>query len=82
MTGERWAKMPRPIVIVDIDETLADISHRRHHIEGKQKKWQKFFEAMAQDLPVPTVAAKVRMLSQNHTIILVSGAARRLPSID
>lgn len=65
--------MEKQIIVVDIDGTLADISHRQHHIKGKRKKWQKFFQAMDKDLPVPAIAAKVRMLSQDHTIVLVSG---------
>lgn len=65
--------MEKKIILVDIDGTLADISHRRHHIEGKRKRWRKFFQAMNRDLPIAEVAAKVRRLSQDHTIILVSG---------
>jgi len=65
--------MDKRTVIVDIDGTLADISHRRHHIEGKRKRWGKFFRDMDKDLPIPEIASKVRQLSQNHTIILVSG---------
>jgi phosphatidate phosphatase APP1 len=65
--------MPNETVIVDIDGTLADISHRRHHLEGKRKRWGKFFQAMDRDLPIPEVAARVRQLSQDHTIVLVSG---------
>ena len=65
--------MEKQIIVVDIDGTLADISHRQHHIKGKRKKWRKFFQSMDKDLPVPAVAAKVRMLSQDHMIILVSG---------
>jgi phosphatidate phosphatase APP1 len=70
---EKGVKMNNQTVIVDIDGTLADISHRRHHIEGKRKRWGKFFKAMDKDLPIPEVAARVRQLNQNHTIILVSG---------
>jgi uncharacterized HAD superfamily protein len=65
--------MNKQTVVVDIDGTLADISHRRRHIEGRRKKWGKFFKEMDRDLPIPEVAAKVRALSQNHTIILVTG---------
>ena len=65
--------MNKATVVVDIDGTLADIGHRRHHIEGRRKKWGKFFKEMDRDLPIPEVAAKVRALSQDHTIILVTG---------
>jgi hydroxymethylpyrimidine pyrophosphatase-like HAD family hydrolase len=65
--------MNKQTVVVDIDGTLADITHRRHHIEGRRKKWGKFFKEMDRDLPIPEVAAKVRALSRDHTIILVTG---------
>jgi phosphoglycolate phosphatase-like HAD superfamily hydrolase len=65
--------MDKATVVVDIDGTLADIGHRRHHIEGRRKKWGRFFKDMDRDLPIPEVAAKVRALSQDHTIILVTG---------
>ncbi len=65
--------MNKSTVVVDIDGTLADIAHRRHHIEGRRKKWGKFFKEMDRDLPIPEVAAKVRALSQDHHIILVTG---------
>jgi phosphatidate phosphatase APP1 len=65
--------MEKKTVIVDIDGTLADISHRKHHVAGRRKRWGKFFREMDKDLPIPEVAAKVRQLSQDHTIILVSG---------
>jgi uncharacterized HAD superfamily protein len=60
-------------VIVDIDGTLADVSHRLHHIRGKRKKWQKFFALMAEDKPVKEVIDKVVSLSKTHNIYIVSG---------
>jgi uncharacterized HAD superfamily protein len=65
--------MNNQTVVVDIDGTLANISHRQHHIKSKRKKWRKFFKNMDKDLPIPEVAAKVRKLSQDHIIVLVSG---------
>lgn len=29
-------------IIFDIDGTLADIAHRRHHVETKPKNWSAF----------------------------------------
>jgi phosphoglycolate phosphatase-like HAD superfamily hydrolase len=69
----RGLVMNKQTVIVDIDGTLADISHRERHVKGKRKRWGKFFQNMDKDLPIPEVAAKVRQLSLDHTIILVSG---------
>lgn len=36
-------------IIVDIDGTLADISHRRHHVEGDKKDWALFKQGMHKD---------------------------------
>jgi uncharacterized HAD superfamily protein len=60
-------------VIVDIDGTLADCSHRLRFIRGRRKKWGKFFEAASQDRPRIDVVAQVRELAKRHKIHLVSG---------
>lgn len=60
-------------IIVDIDGTLADCSHREHFIRGKRKKWKKFFEAASKDQPRIDVVAQVRQLANHHKIHLVSG---------
>jgi hypothetical protein len=60
-------------VIVDIDGTLADCSHRQHFIRGKRKKWRKFFEAASKDRPRIDVVAQVREFAKQYKIHLVSG---------
>lgn len=42
-------------IIVDIDGTLADCSHRRHYVETKPKNWAAFYAGIADDTPVPIV---------------------------
>lgn len=37
------------IVICDIDGTIADCTHRQHHVQGENKRWDKFFEGMEED---------------------------------
>ncbi|TFI60277.1 hypothetical protein E2493_00765 [Sphingomonas parva] len=51
-------------VIFDIDGTLADVSHRLHHLDG-EKDWNAFFKAMADDAPVEPIARLARMLRHN-----------------
>ena len=60
-------------IIVDIDGTLADCSHRRRFIRGRRKKWKKFFDAASKDRPRIDVVARVRELANHHRIHLVSG---------
>ena len=63
----------RKDIIVDIDGTLADCSHRQGFIRGRRKKWKKFFEAASKDRPRIDVLAQVRELAKRHRINLVSG---------
>jgi hypothetical protein len=52
--------MPKPIILCDLDGTLADCSHRLPHIQKKPKDWRAFFSACASDAPIPHI---VRLLS-------------------
>lgn len=38
-------------IIIDIDGTLADITHRERHVQEKPKNWPAFFKAMVDDQP-------------------------------
>lgn len=59
-------------VLVDIDGTLADLTHRLHFVEKTPKDWKGFFAEMAHDAPRLDVIKKVKKLSKLHNIVLVS----------
>ncbi len=42
-------------IIFDIDGTLADVSHRRHHVAGGKREWDQFFDKMVDDPPLADV---------------------------
>ncbi len=64
----------KPIVLVDIDGTLADVRHRLHHIRGDQRKnWNAFFAAMDRDTPIASTVAWVRSLAKDHEVIVLTG---------
>lgn len=63
-------------VIVDLDGTLADCSHREHFIRRGRKKWKKFFDAARFDKPRPDVLNQVRELARRHRIHLVTEIGR------
>ena|SRR5579884_924522 len=65
--------MPKPIVIVDLDGTLADVRHRLHFVQGPGKKrWKRFFQAQENDIPVASVRARIHELSREHEIVIVT----------
>jgi phosphoglycolate phosphatase-like HAD superfamily hydrolase len=64
----------KPVVIVDMDGTLADVRHRLHYIKGPGKKnWKRFFQAQVHDRPFAEIAQQVRDLAANHEIVVVTG---------
>lgn len=60
-------------IIFDIDGTLADLSHRLHHVQGGKKDWPAFFGAMADDTVIEPVADHLRLCADRYPIILCSG---------
>lgn len=50
MENHLW-KQDKPIVLCDIDGTVADCAHRRHFLDEKPKNWDRFFAAMESDPP-------------------------------
>jgi uncharacterized HAD superfamily protein len=60
-------------IIVDIDGTLTDCSHRMHFILGKHKNWKKFFASASLDKPRIEVISQVRELARQYNIHLVTG---------
>ena len=64
----------RRCYIFDIDGTLADLSHRLHHIKGETKDWRAFFRAVGQDTPIEHICHLARDLaSAGCVIVYVSG---------
>lgn len=61
-------------VIFDIDGTLADLSHRVHHIRNRPANWDKFLSECINDKLIEPIARLANSLYQNeHAILLVSG---------
>lgn len=53
---------PTPLYIFDIDGTLADGSHRVHHIEKSPKDWDTYFSLCGDDAPIASVIQTLRDL--------------------
>jgi uncharacterized HAD superfamily protein len=60
-------------ILVDIDGTLADCSHRLHYIRGRRKKWKRFFACAHLDKPRVEIVKQVRELAHQHHIHLITG---------
>ncbi len=66
-------KWDKPIVICDMDGTLADLTHRLPILESKPVDYDKFFERQSYDPPYPEVVAAMQRLAVENDIVIVSG---------
>lgn len=64
-----------PVVVCDIDGTLADIKHRLHYVNGEKKDWKGFFGAMNKDKVRKDVAEKITV-DQNRGAEIIFVSAR------
>ena len=61
------------IVIFDLDGTLADVTHRLHHIQGVPRNWDAFFEDCNNDAPIEDMITLYRYLSRHCEMRIFSG---------
>lgn len=67
-----YPKPEKGFILCDVDGTLADITHRKHWLEGK-KDWRGFFSQMAYDTPRQSTFDMLKTFSdQGYEIIVVS----------
>lgn len=67
------AEPPERVLIVDIDGTISDPSHRRHFLDGPSPDWVAFSQHLHLDAPREGAIAQLRRLSVTHMIVLCSG---------
>lgn len=74
---ELGGSLRRPAIIVDLDGTLCNIEHRRHHVQpqnGEKKNWEKFYEELVHDQPnLWCVHLLAGMGALNYGIVFVTG---------
>jgi hypothetical protein len=62
-----------PCYIFDIDGTLADNSHRTHHLVRQPKDWDAYHALVAHDTPHNHVCQLAHVLARESAIVLCSG---------
>lgn len=66
----------KTIVVCDIDGTVADCEHRRHHLDSDPKDWKSFFAEMSKDLPNLHVYQDAMDMAVHHGGELIFVSAR------
>lgn len=71
-------------IILDIDQTVADNSHREHFLKEKPKDWDSFFapERVIKDKVVPGVARVLqKLVDLKHTLVFLTGRNENLRDV-
>jgi hypothetical protein len=61
------------VVVFDLDGTLADCSHRLHHIKGETKDWDAFYASVIDDTPIPEMVKLYKSLHVLNKIVICTG---------
>lgn len=70
--------MKRKAIIVDIDGTVSDNTHRQHFISYDPKDWDSFFGDASKDTPyVEAVECVNAFAASGHDVIFVTGRAEK-----
>lgn len=72
--------MGKAVFVFDIDGTLADCTHRQHHVDtaGKPKDWDAFFAGIPDDPPVIHVCeVLVALVAYGHQVVFCTGRPER-----
>lgn len=64
------------VIICDIDGTVADLSHRLHHVKKEKPDWLSFFAEMSQDTPKSEVLSQVARHSRQEEAMVIFVSAR------
>ncbi len=62
-------------IICDIDGTIADLSHRLHHIKKENPDWEKFYDEVDKDEPIEEIINIVinMFLNDDHIVLFLTG---------
>jgi len=69
-------------VIFDMDGTLADVTHRRVHLDGGKKDWAAWNAGMANDAPNQDVIDLFMSVRYDYPVFIFSGRIERENGID
>lgn len=67
-----WPTATENCIVCDIDNTLADTSHRAHHVENGAKNWKAFFNEMGEDKVNKWCDEILFSFERRHTPIVLS----------
>jgi predicted kinase len=72
-----WPDGPKPQAIwCDLDGSLADCNHRRHHVRNGAKNWKAFFAGIKDDPMYGHIADILLRFKSDHKIVFCTGRSK------
>lgn len=68
--------MNKKIILLDLDGTVADCTHRLHYIEGYPKDYDGFYDNLDKDIPIQSIIDLVRALEQTQEYLILAVTGR------
>lgn len=63
--------------IFDLDQTLADIKHRIHHILKEKPDWDSFYKEVPNDTPIEDNCKLIRDLEIMDVVVILTGRSEQ-----
>jgi hypothetical protein len=72
-----------PLIVFDLDGTLANLDHRLWHIEQTPKDWESFYADCAADTPIEPIAELARQLDTClcYDLLVLSGRSEAVRTL-
>ncbi|MEU2286250.1 hypothetical protein ABZ614_30710 [Streptomyces sp. NPDC013178] len=67
----------RPLAVFDLDNTLADTTHRQRFLERRPRDWDAFFAAAPQDPPISEGVAMAVESARECEVVYLTGRPER-----
>ena len=71
----------RPVAVIDLDGVVCDARNRQHLVTPPRKQWDAFFDAAAEDPPLPEGVALALALRHDHDLVWLTGRPERVRAI-
>jgi hypothetical protein len=70
-----------PAIIVDMDGTLADCSHRRHFVQGRNRNFNSFYHRCGDDPLHEHIGVIVNSVADHYKVLITTGRPAKYASV-
>jgi hypothetical protein len=72
----QWKEVEMKVIIFDIDGTVANCTHRQHHVQQKPRRWDLFNKAIPLDTPHDDIIWLFKLLANEPDTVMLIASGR------